>query len=109
VPGNPVSSYVCAILFLVPLIRRLAGRRDPDAEPEPAVLGADLAANDERQDYLRASLQTRPGDLPIATPFPVQDSSMLRPLANSQCLVIREPYAPAAKSGSRCSIIKLAL
>jgi molybdopterin molybdotransferase len=109
VPGNPVSSYVCAVLFLVPLIRRLAGRSDPAAEPEPAVLGTDLAENDERQDYLRALLQTRPGDLPVATPFPVQDSSMLLPLANSQCLVIREPHAPAAKSGSRCSVIKLGL
>src|SRR5258705_8425524 len=55
-PGNPVSSYVCAVLFLVPLIRRLAGRTDHEPQLEPAVLGCDLAANDERADYLRATL-----------------------------------------------------
>jgi molybdopterin molybdotransferase len=41
-PGNPVSSYVCAFLFLIPLIRRLAGRGDVERTPEPAVLGCDL-------------------------------------------------------------------
>ena len=42
----------------------------------------------------------------MATPFPVQDSSMMAPLAKADCLVIREPYAPAAKAGSRCAIVK---
>ena len=31
VPGNPVSAFVCGFLFLLPLIRRLAGRSDLDA------------------------------------------------------------------------------
>ena len=60
-PGNPVSSYVCAFLFLVPLIRRLAGRTDVDRRAESAVLGRDLPANDERADYLRATLDAGPG------------------------------------------------
>ena len=56
-PGNPVSAYVCAFLFLVPLIRRLAGRDRPRAAaPSRRVLGRDLPANDERADYLRAAL-----------------------------------------------------
>ncbi len=42
VPGNPVSSYVCAFLFLVPLIRRLAGRSDANLVPGEAILGRDL-------------------------------------------------------------------
>ncbi|MGA6979472.1 MAG: gephyrin-like molybdotransferase Glp, partial [Pseudolabrys sp.] len=50
VPGNPVSSYVCAFLFLVPLIRTLAGRHDVAHMPETARLGHDLPANDERAD-----------------------------------------------------------
>jgi len=107
-PGNPVSAYVCAVLFLVPLIRRLAGRSDVEPAPESAVLGSALAANDERTDYLRASLAYGP-DGPVATPFPVQDSSMLVPLAKADCLVLREPFAPQAPAGSRCSILKLAL
>ncbi len=61
VPGNPVSSYVCAFLFLVPLIRRLAGRQDVERVPETARLGRDLPANDERADYLRATLAPGPG------------------------------------------------
>ena len=104
-PGNPVSSYVCAFLFLVPLIRRMSGRGDLSALTESAVLGCDLPANDERADYLRATLKEG-RDGPIATPFPVQDSSMMVPLAQANCLVIREPYAPAAKAGSSCSIVK---
>ncbi len=98
-PGNPVSAFVCAVLFLVPLIRRLAGRGDVAPEIESAVLGRDLTANDERADYLRAALAPGADGGLVATPFPVQDSSMLAPLANADCLVIREPYAPAARTG----------
>ena len=56
-PGNPVSSYVCAFLFLVPLIRTMIGRADITAPTESASLGCDMPANDERADYLRATLK----------------------------------------------------
>ena len=106
-PGNPVSAYVCAILFLVPLLRRLAGRSDLTLPRESALLGCALAANDERADYMRATLE-RPSDgTKIATPFPAQDSSLLVPLAHAHCLVVREPFAPAAKPGSPCDILNL--
>jgi molybdopterin molybdotransferase len=108
-PGNPVSAYVCAVLFLVPLIRRLAGRQDVEPELAHAVLGCDLAANDERADYLRATLADGPDGVPVATPAPAQDSSMLTPLARADCLLVREPHATAAKAGSQCAIIKLGL
>jgi molybdopterin molybdotransferase len=104
-PGNPVSSYVCAFLFLVPLIHRMTGRSDAAIVPESAVLGCDLPANDERADYLRATLTNGSGGA-VATPFPVQDSSMMVPLAKSDCLLIREPYAPPAAAGSPCRIVK---
>ncbi|MGB7257659.1 MAG: gephyrin-like molybdotransferase Glp [Pseudolabrys sp.] len=109
VPGNPVSSYVCAFLFLVPLIRRLTGRSDIVPQPEPAVLGHALAANDERADYLRATLTEGADGSLIATALPVQDSSLMAPLAKADCLLIREPYAQSAGAGSRCVILKLAL
>ena len=108
VPGNPVSSYVCAFLFLVPLIRRLCGRVDIERVPEPALLGRDLPANDERADYIRATLSTGP-DGAIATPLPNQDSSLMAPLAKADCLLIRVPNAPAAAAGSPCVILKLGL
>ena len=105
VPGNPVSAFVCSFLFLVPLIRRLAGRSDLDHETESAKLGVELPENDERADYLRATLARGPDGL-VATPFPVQDSSMMLPLAKADCLIIREPYEPAAKIGDICRIVK---
>jgi molybdopterin molybdotransferase len=105
-PGNPVSSYVCAVLFLVPLIRKLAGRDDLVAPTETATLGCDLPENDERADYLRATLTDGP-DGPIATPFPTQDSSMMAPLAKSGCLIIRQPFEAPAKAGDRCVMVRL--
>jgi len=108
VPGNPVSSYVCSFLFLVPLIRTLAGRQDIAHLPENARLGSDLPANDERADYLRATLQPGPNG-PLVTPLPAQDSSLMAPLAKADCLLIREPHAPAAPAGSDCVILKLGL
>src|SRR6266576_343733 len=76
-PGNPVSAYVCAVLFLLPLIRQLAGRSDVAPAPDTARLGRDLPANDERADYLRAVLTAGSDGIAVATPAPVQDSSML--------------------------------
>jgi molybdopterin molybdotransferase len=108
-PGNPVSSYVGAFLFLVPLVRKLSGRDDLMAPLESAVLGRDLAENDERTDYLRAQLDARADGKLVATPFDLQDSSLLVPLAEADCFVVREPYAAAAKSGTECNIIKLGL
>jgi len=108
VPGNPVSSYVCAFLFLVPLIRRLSGRSDVELRPERVRLGGNLPANDQRADYLRATLADGPDGL-VATPLPSQDSSLMAPLARADCLVIREAHAPAAVAGSDCVILKLGL
>jgi molybdopterin molybdotransferase len=107
-PGNPVSSIVCAILFLVPLMRHLQG--DPNAgapQDEPAILGADLAANDGRKDYLRGRLSRDAEGRPIATPAPRQDSSMLRVLADSNCLIIRDPHAPTARAGEWCKVMRI--
>jgi molybdopterin molybdotransferase len=106
-PGNPVSAYVCAVLFFVPLLRRLAGRSDLTLPCETAVLGCALGANDERADYMRATLERRADGILVATPFRAQDSSLLVPLASADCLLIREPFAPAAEAGSPCVIVNL--
>jgi molybdopterin molybdotransferase len=108
-PGNPVSSYVCAFLFLAPLIRALSGRNDIHHLPEPALLGRDLAANDIREDYLRARLEVRADGTLMATPVNHQDSSLLANLSFAQALVIRPPFAPAAAMGSPCVVLRLPL
>ena len=107
-PGNPVSAFVCAFLFVVPLIRRLCGRTDLAVATEHALLATELRENDERMDFIRATLERRDG-CAFAVPFAVQDSSMLVPLAKADCLLVREPFASAAPAGSPCSIIKLPL
>jgi molybdopterin molybdotransferase len=106
-PGNPVSSYVCAFLFLVPLIRSLSGRATIHHVRESALLGRDVAANDQREDYLRARLERRADGALIATPVNHQDSSLLGNLAVARALVIRPPFAPAAAKGSACDILRL--
>ncbi|MBX6424842.1 MAG: molybdopterin molybdotransferase MoeA [Variibacter sp.] len=108
-PGNPVSAYVCGLLFLVPLIRKLAGRTDFAPRTETAILGCDLPANDERQDYMRSTLVVGPDGKRVATPLSIQDSSMMSALAQADCLVVRPPHAPAAKAGEPCTIIPLPL
>jgi molybdopterin molybdotransferase len=106
-PGNPVSSYVCGFLFLVPLIRRLSGRSAVHHRRETAVLGRNAAANDLREDYLRARLEWRSDGALIATPVDHQDSSLLGNLAAARALVIRPPFAPAAGAGAACEILRL--
>jgi molybdopterin molybdotransferase len=107
VPGNPVSSYVCTFLFVVPLIRALSGRQTVHSARESALLGRDIGSNDVREDYLRARLEERADGSLIATPVNHQDSSLLANLAAAQALVIRAPFAPAARAGEPCEILRL--
>lgn len=106
-PGNPVSTLVCATLFLRPAIGAMLGRAPDPAPLEAAVLGADLGANDRRQDYLRARLSLDSRGRRVATPFDRQDSSMLATLAHADCLIVRAPLATPAKAGDPVDIIPL--
>ncbi|MBM3598559.1 MAG: molybdopterin molybdotransferase MoeA [Alphaproteobacteria bacterium] len=104
-PGNPVSTIVCALLFLKPALERLLGVVRAPSPATTAVLMRDLPANDRRQDYLRARLShTGDGQLG-ATPFDRQDSSMLSFLAQADCLIVRAPEAPPARAGERVEIV----
>lgn len=108
-PGNPVAAFVCSLVFLGPLIRAMQG--DPQAsevQMEPAIIGLDLPANKSRRDYMRASLTRDADNRLIATPQPLQDSSLLTELTQSQALLVREAGASALMKGDPCSIIRLA-
>jgi len=106
-PGNPVSSLVCAIMFLAPAIRRMLGMDNLLPETGMARLGTDLTENDEREDYLRASLSRNENGDVIATPYGKQDSSMFATIARADALLIRKPFAAAAKSGTPVEFIPL--
>jgi len=104
-PGNPVSTLVCSLVFLKPALDRLSGLPEGAAAPASARLGVALKQNDRRQDYLRARLVRAADGVVEAVPFEVQDSSMMRPLAASDCLVVRAPHAPALPAGEAVPII----
>lgn len=106
-PGNPVSSLVCATIFLRPVFAVTAGRPVEDGL-ETAILGTDLRPNDVRQDYLRARLGRDAQGRLVATPFDRQDSAMMAFLAQADCLVVRPPHAPALKAGAEVPILRLA-
>ncbi|KAB8125093.1 molybdopterin molybdenumtransferase MoeA [Komagataeibacter medellinensis] len=106
-PGNPVAAFVCSIVFVLPALRRMAGMAQPVEPPVRAVLGADVPANDQRMDHLRATLTHNEQGQLVATPFSMQDSAMLHILAQSQALVLRAPHAPAAQRGDVCEIIRI--
>jgi molybdopterin molybdotransferase len=106
-PGNPVSSLVCATVFLRPALAALLGRPIED-EMETAILGADLRPNDLRQDYLRSRLTRDAQGRAVVTPFERQDSAMMAFLAEADCLVVRPPHAPALKAGAEVPILRLA-
>ncbi|WP_420962196.1 gephyrin-like molybdotransferase Glp [Brucella sp. IR073] len=105
-PGNPVSSLICAHLFLAPLIAALGGRPyRPDIRT--ARLESDLPANGIRRDHIRAQvIAGRDGAL-FASPLPQQDSSVLSALARADALIIREPHAGPARAGDPCQIYML--
>lgn len=105
-PGNPVSSMVCAQLFLQPLIRHHLGLKEI-APTQQAKLGAAIGENDQRQDYIRATLSHSEQGTLTATPFSKQDSSMLATFTKADALIIRPPFAPAAQAGQDIEIINL--
>jgi molybdopterin molybdotransferase len=106
-PGNPVSTMVCAILFLLPALARLSGLPAAPPPVSTAILGAALKQNDHRADHLRATVSTNAAGRIVVTPFPVQDSAMLRRLANADALVLRAPHAAALPEGAEVAIIRL--
>jgi molybdopterin molybdotransferase len=106
-PGNPVSALVCAILFLLPALSRLSGLPSAPPPVSQAIAGAALRANDHRADHLRSTVSIDPQGRIVATPFPVQDSALLRRLALADALILRPPHAPAAAAGAEVPIIRL--
>ena len=101
-PGNPVSSYVTACLFLLPLIARLGGAADPYPTTRTVTLGAPLPANGIRQDYLRARIEDGRAYAPDG-----QDSAALVALASADGLIVRLPHAPAAAAGDSAEMLAL--
>ena len=100
-PGNPVSAFVCAVIFALPMLARMAGSTNADPVTTAQLL-APLPANGNRRDHLRARL-TADG----VRAFDAQDSSMLGVLAGANALIIRPEGAPAVEAGTDVPVLAL--
>lgn len=104
-PGNPVSSIVCAIIFMQPLIRRMQGLPGRPSTFR-ARLACDLRPEGPRQHYLRATLREG-DDLPLIAPFDDQDSARLALISQADALMIRPANDPARRAGELVDFISL--
>jgi molybdopterin molybdotransferase len=103
-PGNPVSAYVTALLFVLPLLRKLAGAPDEACLPRrmPAVLARAVPPGGARREFLRGKWNG--GGVEA---LPQRDSSALRSLASAELLIDRAAGASASAPGETVSVILL--
>jgi len=106
-PGNPVSTMVCALLFLKPALERMLGQPGDLVATRPALVAVDLKANDQREDYVRARLSRDTDGAATIEPHKVQDSSMLSVLAWANALLVRPAHDPARRAGEIVQVIDL--
>ena len=104
-PGNPVSTGVCALLFVQAAIAKLQGRL-LQHDICSARLATPLPDNDKREDYMRTKLSVRDDRVLIATPAEKQDSAMLSFFAGADGLIIRPPFAKALGVGETVQVIR---
>ena len=109
-PGNPVSTAVCALVFLRPAIAHMARDSRIGLGPIDPIfkvpVGVDLEANDHRQDYIRGNLQASSDGL-LIIPAPLQDSSMLSVLATANALIVRPPHDLAKRAGDMVDVLQI--
>lgn len=103
-PGNPVASLVTSLLFLEPLLRKLAHLSESNREVM-GVTAEQMKANDQRQDYVRASVTRDAAGNLVAKAFGKQDSSMMKIFSRSDGLIVRPPHAPELAAGAPCPIL----
>lgn len=106
-PGNPVSTMVCALMFVKPAMERMLGQPGDLPETVPARLAVDLKPNDTREDYVRAHISRADDGSLSVEPHPVQDSSMLSVLAWCNAFMVRPARDPARKVGEVVQVIEL--
>lgn len=101
-PGNPVSAFVTALLFLKPAIAALSGANQALPQTCPAILGAAMPAVGTRTDHIRAELREN-----RLFPVGIDDSAILTGLGRADALIVREAGAPPASMGDFVQFIPL--
>jgi molybdopterin molybdotransferase len=104
-PGNPASAFVCAELFLHPIVNAYQG-----APAAPVTITArleqDLPANGPREHWMRAKLTYAEGGVTVQ-PYRDQDSSLVSVFAVSDALLRRPAGAAAAAAGTVVEVAPL--
>jgi molybdopterin molybdotransferase len=102
-PGNPVSAFVTATVFLLPVVRKAMGCISPLPDRMDVATGIALPPGGQRQEYLRGVV----ADGAVTGLFD-RDSAALLPLAAANVLIERAVDAPPAKPGDRVTVIPIA-
>jgi molybdopterin molybdotransferase len=101
-PGNPGSAFVTATLFLLPLIRYLAGAQEYMPVMQTAETSTVLPSTSQRAEFLRARIN-HDG----ITAFDSQDSAKLSILAAANALLYRSAHSPEQPVGAEVSYIAI--
>ena len=104
-PGNPVSSGVCSLIFVNIAIRSMLGITGKYPIFEKATLNGNLPVNDERMDFVRAKINIENSNI-LATPINQQDSSMITQFSHSDCLIVRDPFEKVQNKGELIKILR---
>ncbi|GGF52365.1 molybdopterin molybdenumtransferase MoeA [Terasakiella brassicae] len=104
-PGNPVSAYVTAFIFLRAALKKMQGLPFEQDKPIRAILGGAVKANGARQEFMRAVFAHNENGQLVATPYDKQDSAMLANLAHCEGFIIRPVNAPALDKGDETNVI----
>ena len=104
-PGNPVSSGVCSLIFVNIAIRKMLGDSSYFPLFENGVLNGQMSKNDKRLDFVRANSSYNNGVLKV-TPFNLQDSSMITNFSKADCLIVRNPFDKAISNGENVKVFK---
>jgi len=101
-PGNPASAFVCAHLFLAPLLGH-----DWRTHLIPARLQSSLSANGPREHFMRARIEIDQSGALVIEPAPSQDSSLLRTFVKYNALIQRAPTDPERAAGDTVQALPL--
>ena len=105
-PGNPVSSGVCSLIFVNIAIRKMLGDNSYFPLLENGILNGNMSKNDKRLDFVRAKSSYNNGKLNV-TPFNLQDSSMITNFSRADCLIVRDPFEKSISNGENVKVLKI--
>ena len=105
-PGNPVSSGVCSLIFVNIAIRKMLGDNSYFPLLENGILNGNMSKNDKRLDFVRAKSSYNNGVLNV-TPFSLQDSSMITNFSRADCLIVRDPFEKSVSNGENVKVLKI--